>query len=501
MILGLFGFWQVKGQSSNVNDLPPLNELGSGKFMGKTGGLYPDGSNEMPPAFRQAAMEMAAAVQPLNSKGQADPNGKIGVVSIGASTVAMFGSALADQIADDPNVVKELVFVNGGVGGQDLNKIADQNGRYWVEVEKRVAAAGLTNDQVQVIWFQEDDLRNTISKFPDRADMLTESFIWHIQRLKERYPNLRLLYLTGRHTTDYMPADAKEKHKEPRAYLNGWACKFVIEKQIKGDPSMAWEGANAKAPLVLWGPYFWTQGAKTREDGYSFTPDLVVNDGVHPNAKGEERVAKDMMLFWKEDPVSRIWLTGEMADIDVPQPVWVELKLQQELLRKVDVAGLKDLLQVMLLRDEVVVYNKSFNLNARTIDVAPLEAGTYTYLLTDKGDFIEKGSLEVGTDGALVVEEEPVVTETSDDAGKPSWIVNGRDKMNKLRRLLAGNSTVDAVIYDSNGREVITIEDILQQCTDLNELLPRGIYTVTFINGSGKVLGEDGSLPDKVRIK
>ncbi|HCK22931.1 MAG TPA: hypothetical protein DHW15_12470 [Bacteroidetes bacterium] len=66
---------------------------------------------------------------------------------------------------------------------------------------------------------------------------------------------------------------------------------------------------------------------------------------------------------------------------------------------------------------------------------------------------------------------------------------------------MAGNSTVDAVIYDSNGREVITIEDILQQCTDLNELLPRGIYTVTFINGSGKVLGEDGSLPDKVRIK
>ena len=155
----------------------------------------------------------------------------------------------------------------------------------------------------------------------------------------------------------------------------------------------------------------------------------------------------------------------------------------------------------MLLRDEVVVYNKSFNLNARTIDVAPLEAGTYTYLLTDKGDFIEKGSFEVGTDGALVVEEEPVVTETSDDAGKQSWIVNGRDKMNKLRRLLAGNSTVDAVIYDSNGRDVITIEDILQQCTDLNELLPRGIYTVTFINGSGKVLGEDGSLPDKVRIK
>ncbi len=501
MLLGLFSFWQVQGQSSNVNDFPPLNELGTGKFMGKTGGLYPDGSNEMPPAFRQAALEMAASVQPLNAKGQADPNGKIGVVSIGASTVAMFGSALAKQMADDPNVAKELVFVNGGVGGQDLNKIADQNGRYWGEVEKRVAAAGLTNDQVQVIWFQEDDLRNTISKFPDRADMLTESFIWHIQRLKERYPNLRLLYLTGRHTTDYMPADAKDKHKEPRAYLNGWACKFVIEKQIDGDPALSWKGVNAKAPLLLWGPYFWTQGDKTRADGYSFTPDLVVNDGVHPNAKGEERVAKDMMEFWKDDPVSRIWLTGEMSDIEIAEPVWVALKLQQELLRQLDVAEMKELLQVMLLRDEVVVYNKSFSLEERTIDLSPLEEGSYTYLLTDKGNFVEKGSFEVGPDGKLLKEEEPVITQQPDESGKPSWIVNGRDKMHKLRRLLAGNASVDAIVYDMNGKEVIRIEDILNQCTDLNELLPRGMYTVKFINQSGKVLGEDGSLPEKVRIK
>ena len=37
--------------------------------------------------------------------------------------------------------------------------------RYWLEVDKRVQLAGLTNEQVQVAWMQENDLRNTTANF------------------------------------------------------------------------------------------------------------------------------------------------------------------------------------------------------------------------------------------------------------------------------------------------------------------------------------------------
>ena len=38
---------------------------------------------------------------------------------------------------------------------------------------------------------QEDDLRNTTAKFPDRADMLADAFTYAAQQLKIRYPNLQ----------------------------------------------------------------------------------------------------------------------------------------------------------------------------------------------------------------------------------------------------------------------------------------------------------------------
>ena len=100
-----------------------------------------------------------------------------------------------------------------------------------------------------------------------------------------------------------MPADAKVKHMEPRAYLNGWGTKFVIERQINGDPELS-KRSGCESVFIAVGPYFWTQGEKPRADGYTFTKDLVNADGVHPNASGEVKVARDILDFWQQDPVS-----------------------------------------------------------------------------------------------------------------------------------------------------------------------------------------------------
>lgn len=43
----------TRAQGVDVKTLPPIDELGSGTYMGKQGGLYPNGSNTMPEAFMQ----------------------------------------------------------------------------------------------------------------------------------------------------------------------------------------------------------------------------------------------------------------------------------------------------------------------------------------------------------------------------------------------------------------------------------------------------------------
>src|SRR5262245_50311875 len=67
----------------------PLNDLGTGTYLNQyQGGLYPGGSNTIPPAHFAAAMSRAANMQPLNTAGQPDPNGKFVLISIGMSNTS-----------------------------------------------------------------------------------------------------------------------------------------------------------------------------------------------------------------------------------------------------------------------------------------------------------------------------------------------------------------------------------------------------------------------------
>ena len=115
----------TRAQGVDVKTLPPIDELGSGTYMGKQGGLYPNGSNTMPEAFYADAVVMAQSIQPLNSAGKPDPNGKIGLITIGASTVAMFSKGLENMVPNYKGLNKEISFVNCGIGGQDLSDIME----------------------------------------------------------------------------------------------------------------------------------------------------------------------------------------------------------------------------------------------------------------------------------------------------------------------------------------------------------------------------------------
>ena len=89
-ILSSFFTLFAKAQSADVSQLPPLTELGTGTFKGHQGGLYPNGSNTMPPEFYNDAVPIAASINPLDKHGNADVNDEIGLVALGASTVTLF---------------------------------------------------------------------------------------------------------------------------------------------------------------------------------------------------------------------------------------------------------------------------------------------------------------------------------------------------------------------------------------------------------------------------
>lgn len=519
-------FSPVTFAQSDVKDLPPLDELGAGTYKGYTGGLYPNGSNKMPPAFYADAVEFARSIQPLNSKGDPAANGKIGVVGIGASTVAMFGEGLDRLFYSVKGLRKDLVFVNGGIGGQDLNKIYDQQGKYWLTVNDRISQAGLSNEQVQVVWIQEDDLKNSTAAFPERADMLADEFTYAIQKLKIRYPNLKFVYMTGRHNTVFLPADAKDKHEEPRPYENGWACKFIIERQINGDPELAYKGKDAKAPMIIWGPYFWTQGEKPRADGYTFTKDLISGDGVHPTEAGKLRVANDILNFWKKDDVSQLWFLdkpGEIEPVSVDTSIavaaytsedYINLIVMEKPMARFSKSEVNGDLRVKIIKDTIAVIDQVVKVKD-TINIYDLKPGIYKYSITDNGTLSNSGRFMVDSDLTVQVKapknskpgKDAIAQDTTRQKNnvpedEPAWFINGANKMPKLHRFMPNEDYVKAVFRTPDGEAVLEIEDVFNKHSSINEKLERGEYDLTFYDEDGKVIPmADRPVPERIRIK
>lgn len=388
----------------------PLTVLGTDKYQGYVGGLYADGRNDPWGPHADALRRMTARVQPLDRDGKPDSKGKIVVAGIGASVCKQIFAEMESQVGAMANVNPAVVVVNCAVGGQDTNRIADPAGKYWMQVEKALAAKGVTNAQVQVVWHQSDDLRDARADFPGRPQRLKDQLGEQLRLVKKHFPSAQLCYFSGRHTTAYMPErDAKAKHGEPRPYHHGWAVKWLIEDQTAGKADLAFEGAGAVAPLAAWATYFWTAGDAPRPDGYRWTKDNVVTDGVHLSDAGQKRVAGELLTFFGADSFAKTWFLAAPSAA-APPP---------------------------------------------------------------------KGAAKED----------------------PAWVVNGTNKVLKLRRLIAPHEDVRVIIRDVNGKPVAEVRDILHKQTDLNKLLGPGEFHLEFLDTDGnpiKLTQEVGSI---VRLK
>jgi hypothetical protein len=294
--------------------LVPLSTLGKQTYQGSMGGLYAEGRNEPWGAHAAALRRVHATIGPLDANGKPDPNGKIVVIGIGASVCVQIFGELEELGPKTPGISPAVVFVNCAKGGHDVTKISDPERHYWESARATVERTGFSPAQVQVAWYQSDDLQDQRDDFPGRPQRLAERIANNMRELKQHFSNTRICYHSARHTTAFMPHDeGKAKRAEPRPYYVGWAVKWLIEEQTAGKTGLKFEAPDAQAPLLAWATYFWTDADQPRHDGYRWTPSDVVQDGVHLSATGKPRVAKELLDFWQTDPFAKDWFNTKTA--------------------------------------------------------------------------------------------------------------------------------------------------------------------------------------------
>jgi Cu/Ag efflux protein CusF len=299
----------------DTKGLKPLTELGTAAYHGFQGGLYPGGKNERPATHEAAGLAFARQVQPLDADGKPSPEGKIVLLSVGMSNTGQASTGFQKAIAGDrAHLNPHVLFVNGAVGGMTAAKIQDPgNGsgaKYWEIVDQRLKEAGVTRAQVQAIWIKEADAGPS-QGFPTYAQTLQAELMRIVQLFPRRFPNARLVYLSGRTYGGYA---STKLNPEPYAYESGFSVRWLIEDQLKGNPELNYDATKGpvRAPWLSWGAYLWANGTTKRADGFCYDEsDFTANDGTHLTGSGVDKVGRLLLDFFKTDTTTRSWFTRD----------------------------------------------------------------------------------------------------------------------------------------------------------------------------------------------
>jgi hypothetical protein len=260
-------------------------------------------------------MREAAKIVPLGADGNSSPSGKIVMISNGMSNTTQEFSQFVQLANRDADKTPRVQIVDCAQGGQEALDWAQPEKRFrrdranpWDVMMQRLERAGVSPPQVQVAWInQARRSPKSIGEFPKHAEEMKGHLIVIINKLKERFPNLRLIYLSSRIYAGYATTPL---NPEPYAYEYAFTVRWLIQDQIQGAASLNYdpERGAVKASLLLWGPYLWADGVKERKsDDLVWHRDDLAADGTHPSESGREKVARQLLQFVKTDPTARSW--------------------------------------------------------------------------------------------------------------------------------------------------------------------------------------------------
>ena len=301
----------------------PLNDLGTGSYLGFQGGLYPNGSNAMPAAHRQAGINRANRVRPVDVNGNPNANGRYVLLSIGMSnTTQEFCSgsgacapwSFIGQAAADPQVNHaRLAIVDGARGGQTADTwISPSSPNYDRIRDTKLAPLGLSERQVQIAWVKVANSTPTVALPAANADAfrLVSQQGNIVRALRVRYPNLMLVFFSSRIYAGYATTPL---NPEPYAYESGFGVKWTVQAQIAQmaggpvDPRAGNLNYTTVAPWLAWGPYLWADGLNPRSDGLTWAVTEFQADGTHPAQAGQQKVGTMLLTFFKTSPHTSCW--------------------------------------------------------------------------------------------------------------------------------------------------------------------------------------------------
>jgi hypothetical protein len=285
----------------------PLTEMtAEDRYLGQDGGLYGQGRNTPPESHAQAAAAESARIQPLDAAGQPSPEGLVGLVSISMSNATQefsFFKRLADADSDKS---PRVAIVDCAQGGQAMAEWVHPDAPSWRTADNRLKEAGVSSAQVQVVWIKLAN-KGPSGDLTQHGRKLQADTQHVVQNAKARFPNLRIAYLGSRIYGGYTQSPL---NPEPYAYESAFAARWLIQDQMAGNAELNYDPRRgaAKAPLLLWGPYFWGDGVTPRKsDGLVWTREDFVQDGTHPSTSGREKVARMLLDFFKQDSLAKRW--------------------------------------------------------------------------------------------------------------------------------------------------------------------------------------------------
>lgn len=280
----------------------PLNDLGTDKYRGYPGGLYPGGANEPSGTYADDLMATAQSIVPLNLHGEPDPYGKIVFISMGVSTGGKNMEALITKTVNstDTNPYLYLINCNQGAGGAGLTNIMDPLDPYWLRVNHTIENK-TSYKQVQVLYLETDD--PTVTAWPDKPLHVKNNLQVALRVMKDKFSNLKIVYVLGRTRT--FPG-VREWNVEPGPYYFGWACKWAIEDQMNGVDGTSYKGDNPVAPMLAWGFYQWADTIPRKTDGFSWHSYLT-SDALHATPEGQDTLSGRFQRFLLTDKYASTW--------------------------------------------------------------------------------------------------------------------------------------------------------------------------------------------------
>ncbi|MHB8134860.1 MAG: hypothetical protein ACYDH1_11625 [Anaerolineaceae bacterium] len=319
---------QTSGCVANFQSVSiPLTDLGNQEYIrmdgsatGYFGGLYPNGENVRPQNHETAGIALANSIKPLNRDGNIDPeNGKIVFVSIGMSNTSMEFDTFMQLAKDDHNISPNVLLINGALSSQTSDRWVDPNAITWQNIANILDSYQLTPSQVQVAWIKLTQTRG--GDFPAKALALESDLEKIVQNLKAAYPNVKIAFLSSR---IYSYTYFRGLSPEPNAFETGYSVKWLIEKQLDGDPTLNYDPQKGAvvAPYLSWGPYLWANGQNPRSDGLTWLQEDLEADCTHPTASGKLKVANMLLEFFKNDSITMPWfLTNPENDFPLYLPI------------------------------------------------------------------------------------------------------------------------------------------------------------------------------------